>query len=647
MAFQVSPGVNVREFDFASGIPSVSTSVGCMAAHLRWGPVGKRVLIGSEDDLVANFFTPDANTYVDFLVAAQYLSYSNQLYVTRVVTSTASGGIAGADGTTARNATASSANTSDTVINNDDDYENNYSTGISNVGEWVAKYPGELGNSLKVSVCASANAWQSTLTGTANVTSNSATVGFTGASLSSELTVGDILLLGPDREQHKVLSIANSTTVILETRYAGNSATGLTVTRRWEYFNEFSAAPGTSTYVDTRNGSNDELHVIVVDEDGEFTNVRGQVLEKFAALSQAADAKTDDGLANYYKDAINQRSRYIWWAAHNPVLTNAGSMASGTAFNDNGKPFTDSLVNGRDGAQPSNSAKIDGYNKFANPDEIDVSFIIGSNANQTVALKIIDIIESRKDCVATFSSLQGNEVNNSRYTGAEKDDIITFRNTLGSTSYGVFSTGWKWTYDKYNDKYRYIPTSGDVAGLMARTDLTRDPWYSPAGYNRGVMKNVVKLAYNPTRQLERDELYKAGINPVLTVPGHGTVLFGDKTMLGKESPFEQIGIRRLFIVLEKAIATAAKFMLFEFNDDFTRTQFVNMVEPFLRDVQGRRGIEQFAVKCDEQNNPIEVRRRKEFIGSIFIVPNYSINFITLNFVAVNGSVQFEEKVGVL
>jgi phage tail sheath protein FI len=271
--------------------------------------------------------------------------------------------------------------------------------------------------------------------------------------------------------------------------------------------------------------------------------------------------------------------------------------------------------------------------------------ILGGNSNQTLAVHIINnICETRKDCIVCLSPRAADVVNNSIYVGKEAEDTIEFRNLLPSSSYAVMDSCWKYQYDKYNDVYRYVPMNGDTAGLMVRTDTTRDPWFSPAGFNRGNVKNVIKLSVNP-KKAQRDILYKAGINPVVTFPGQGTILFGDKTLLAKPSAFDRINVRRLFIVLEKAISTASKFTLFEFNDAFTRSQFRNLVEPFLRDVQGRRGIFDFRVVCDDTNNTGEVIDRNEFIGDIYIKPARSINFIQLNFIAVRTGVDFEEVVG--
>ena len=387
------------------------------------------------------------------------------------------------------------------------------------------------------------------------------------------------------------------------------------------------------------------MHIAVIDEDGEWTTVKNQVLERFANVSMASDAKTPEGNSNYYVNVINDQSKYMFWAAHNSSNTNAGKKAAGVTFAGGSLPQTASFVHGRDGNAPANAAYINGYDKFKNAEETDISFILGAGANQVRATYLINsIAEFRKDCLAVLSPERADVVNNSTYSGKEAEDIVAFRNTLPSSSFGVIDSGFKYQYDKFNDVFRFVPLNGDTAGTMVRTDQVRDPWYSPAGFNRGQLKNVVRLAFNPNKA-ERDVLYKAGVNPVSTFAGQGTILFGDKTMLAKPSAFDRINVRRLFIVLEKAISTASKFTLFEFNDEFTRANFVNLVEPFLRDVQGRRGITDFRVVCDESNNTPEVIDRNEFIGDIFIKPARSINFIQLNFVAVRTGVDFSEVVG--
>ena len=638
MPFQVSPGVNVSEIDLTTVVPAVSTTEGALAGHFRWGPVQQRVLVDTEDRLVNIFNKPNSNTATDFFTAANFLAYGNQLYVVRVVNG-------------ANNAVTGSVGA---YVENEDYYNETYSHTAAR-GDWVAKYPGELGNSLKVSVCQNANAWQSTVSSAYYATRNSKTLTLAGdgvgesaiSNAEAQFVVGDLLLIGPDQESRRIAALSGNT-VTLTNAYTGNTVTnyGSTITRRWEFFGNFDNAPTTTQYANTVNAQGDALHVIVVDEDGAFTGQQGTVLEVYGDVSVASDARTAQGATNYYKDVINQRSSYIWWGAHNSSSTNAGVRADlGTNYPGADLPVTNSMNYGKDGATPSSAQKIPGYNLFRSAEDVDVSLVLGADADQTLATHLINnIAESRKDCIVVLSPERADVVNNKGYDGKERDDVIAFRDLLPSSSYAVMDSGWKYQYDKYNDIYRYVPLNPDTAGLMVQTDLTRDPWFSPAGFNRGNVKNVIKLAFNPSKA-DRDQLYKKGINPITTFPGQGTVLFGDKTMLAQPSAFDRINVRRLFIVLEKAISTAAKFTLFEFNDEFTRSQFKNLVEPFLRDVQGRRGITDFVVVCDGTNNTGEVIDRNEFIGDIYIKPARSINFIQLNFVAVRTGVEFSEVVG--
>lgn len=429
------------------------------------------------------------------------------------------------------------------------------------------------------------------------------------------------------------------------------------VNRYWEYFGSFDKAPGQTDYLanryaqdpDSANGAAmDELHVVVVDNKGLFTGTPGAVLERFAGVSRIIEAKNEQGASIYYKDAVNFGSQYVWWANDeaNANSANASAIASST----NTEASTYYFVGGQDGLDEANveeSVLYDAYDQFMNSNESDISLVLqgkarGGDRGQQLGNYIVDnICEHRKDCVAFLSPNYESVINN---LYQEVDDVIAFRNAITSSSYAVIDSGYKYMYDRYNDLYRWVPLNGDIAGLCARTDDTNDPWFSPAGYNRGLIKNVVKLAYNPS-QAERDSLYKSDVNPVINVTGAGTLLFGDKTALGKPSAFDRINVRRLFIVLEKAIALAAKYTLFEFNDAFTRTQFRNLVEPYLRDVQGRRGIFDFKVVCDETNNTPEIIDRNEFIGDIYIKPARSINFIQLNFIAVRTGVAFNEIIG--
>jgi hypothetical protein len=409
----------------------------------------------------------------------------------------------------------------------------------------------------------------------------------------------------------------------------------------WSYVAQFDSAPGTSEYAANFGSTGDELHVIVVDEDGVFSGVAGTVLEKFPFLSKASDAKNSDGSSNYYKNVINTQSKYIWWMDHPASMSDWGSTAAvAGAFVGLNSPENVSLTVGVDAAPAAGDVQT-AYSLFANKELVDVSLLLTGNHPVAVVQHVIDnVVLDRLDCVAFVSPPLAAVQNNA---GDEATDIVTYRSsTLNrSTSYAVMDSGWKVQYDKYNDEYINIPLNADTAGLCARTDNTNDPWWSPAGFNRGAIKNCVKLLFSPN-QTDRDTLYKNGINPVVSFPGQGVVLYGDKTLLAKPSAFDRINVRRLFIVLEKAIATAAKFQLFEFNDVFTRSQFKSLVEPFLRDVRARRGLYDFRVVCDETNNTGEIIDRNEFVADIYIKPAKSINFIYLNFIATRTSVSFEE-----
>lgn len=404
---------------------------------------------------------------------------------------------------------------------------------------------------------------------------------------------------------------------------------------------QFDGVPSTSAWAATQGASDDELHVAVIDTDGQFSGVRGTVLERFPFVSKASDAKNSDGSSNYYKNVINTQSKYVYWMDHPSSGTNWGGQGAATGeFITLDADVSNQLVGGVD-AEPSSGDVNTAYSLLANKELIDVSLILTGNHPVAVVQHVIDnVVLTRLDCIVFLSPPLAAVQNNA---GDEAEDIIAYRNTTldRSTSYAVMDSGHKVQYDKYNDTYINIPLNADTAGLCARTDQTNDPWFSPAGFNRGAIKNCVKLLYSPN-QTDRDTLYKNGVNPVVSFPGQGVVLYGDKTLLAKPSAFDRINVRRLFIVLEKAIATAAKFQLFEFNDVFTRSQFKSLVEPFLRDVRGRRGIYDFRVVCDETNNTGEVIDRNEFVADIFIKPAKSINFIYLNFVATRTSVSFEE-----
>ena len=576
MAFQISPGVNVTEVDLTTVVPSVLTTAGAFAGTFPWGPANQIMSIDSELNLARVFAPtpkgPDSDSAISFFTAANFLSYGNNLKTVRAV------------GSTSNNATASAnvqiLNTSNfeiTLLN-----QNNANT----YGPFIAKYPGSLGNNIKVEVFDSANT---------------------------------------------------------------------TLFNQWTYKNYFQSAPSTSAYAVGVDGSNDEMHIVVLDATGKFTGVVNTVLETFGFVSKALDA-TLNGDTNYYKQVLFEKSNFVY--ATDPVdysNTSAtwGQTATGRTFAristetySSGK-ITTGLTNGSD-AMPTTGNLQTAYDQFKNKDAIDVSLVLTGAADTTLQNYIISTIanpdpltDARRDCVVFVSPPSSAVVNK---TGQETTLIGAWVDSLTKSSYVVSDSGWKYQYDKYNNVYRWIPLNGDVAGLCVATDTARDPWYSPAGLNRGAIKNAIKLAWNPSKS-ERDTIYSAGVNPVVSFPGQGIVLYGDKTLQNKPSAFDRINVRRLFITLERAISTAAKFSLFELNDEFTRAQFVSLVTPFLRDVQGRRGITDFKVVCDTTNNTPQVIDGNRFVGDIYIKPARSINYIQLNFVAVATGVDFTTVVG--
>ena len=639
MAFQVSPGVLVQEKDLTRIIPAVSTSIGAVAIQATKGPLDEVTSISSEQELVSTFGKPNSTTFEGFFTAANFLAYSNSLRVVRVQNSSVS------------NATESG---SAFVIKNTSDYQDNYADGSASVGLWAARTAGAYGNNLKIETCASATAYEESNKTTVN--DSSMAVGDTVVTVTSGtgITAGDIVNFG-DEYEYRVISVATNDLTIVrkdEPQYfvASDSSglhsvptNGAQVRRRWRHYDLFDKAPGTSPFAQANGGVNDELHIAVIDEDGGLSGIKGDVLETFAALSKASDAKTPQGSTNYYPDVIYNASNYIYWMDHNASGSNWGSAMSGTTFTDVTTVSAVSLQSGSDGTTATTGQKLTAYQKFADSETVDVGLIMAANGDATHIDNLITIAENRKDAVV-FCSPERTDVVGVADINQQKTNVVGFFNSIRSSSYVMFDSGYKYAYDRYNDMYRYVPLNGDIAGLSARTDLIADSWFSPAGLNRGVVRGAVKLAFNPTKS-QRDELYRARVNPVATFPGQGTVLFGDKTGLSAPSAFDRINVRRLFITLEKAIATASKFQLFEFNDEFTRANFRNIVEPFLREVQGRRGITDFLVVCDETNNTGEVVDRNEFIAEIFVKPARSINFITLQFIATRTGVSFDEVAG--
>lgn len=575
MGFLVSPGVEVNEIDLTNIIPALSTSVGAYAGYFNWGPAGEVVTVSSEKELAQVFGAPEKadSAEVSFFTAASFLKYGNNLKVSRAIPTDAYNATSG-DGSPEANFT----------ISNRDELELN-SGGLQNDGaDVIARYVGELGNSIKAYIVDS-------------------------------------------------------------TVYSESPALPANVLGALPYEPDDTVFGATTAGA----GINDEVHVVVVDASGKITGTKGAILEVHAGLSTAQNAKSEYGDSNYFVTVINNNSSYIWLSPEaTPTILDEDSTTLSNGFTSDGFTLTGGAVGTMTNAGPVETAltffddaiKID-INLIFAQNFSDGSVYIGSET-QTIDSKLVEIANGRKDAIAFISSPL--DIVNKTNEGDKKTAVLEKFSSIASSSYIFFDSSPAYVYNKYRDGYVWIPLSGHMAGLCAGTDDVADPWFSPAGYTRGNVLGVTKLAYNPD-QVSRDELYSKRVNPVVSFPGQGIVLFGDKTGLTKPSAFDRINVRRLFTTIEKAIATASKFQLFELNDDFTRSTFRNAVEPYLRDVQGRRGITDFKVICDETNNTGDVIDGNRFVADIYIKPSRSINFISLNFIATRTGISFDEIIG--
>ena len=568
-----SPGIVVKEFDLSGVVPAVTTSTGAIVGNFNWGPVEQPVLVGNEAELVSNFGSPsltaESDNSIDFLSAAMFLKYSTSLYVCRAVNT---------DTFNAVDSVSSSV-----LVKNLNDWTNQAS-GLASNRTFVAKYPGRVGNSLRVDVCP-----------------------------------------------------ANTADSAFDT---------------WAFKSYFDVAPGTSSYVQSRStdgaSARDEVHVAVIDSDGLFSGTPGTVLETFGFLSVATDAKTTDGSTNYVRDVINNRSSYVWCAK-----SGVADSEAALNFTKLGSPalVTKRLNGGTQSPTLDAGDFATGFDQFEDADAIQVDFLIApgfaSSSDQVTVVNDLTSTAStvRKDCVVVTSPYRDGVVGITNSTTITSN-ITTWANSLNSSSYLIVDNNYLKVYNKYKDKYVFIPAAAATAGIMAATDNVSAPWYSPAGTRRGQYFGVTSLSWSPSKA-QRDTLYKVGVNPIVNLPGQGLLLYGDKTKLGRPSAFDRINVRRLFLAIERAIKAAAQNVMFEFNDEFTRAEFVNIVEPFLREIKGRRGITDFRVVCDETNNTANIVDNNQFVASIFIQPARSINYVTLNFVAVRTGVDFDEVVGLI
>jgi len=598
----LSPGAAVKEVDFSQIIPSISTSVGAMVGRFSQGPINTPILISSEQQLLTVFGPPNDLNANDWFTVAQFLQYSNSCYVIR------------AANTGVYNAVSSGVST--VTILNLNDYENtvaNVPATLTAAGSFIAKNPGTIGNNIGVIVV--------------DATTYAAFISWCNTNLA--LFPGGVSLAA-----------------------------------------QFNGAPGTSQYVaglttDT-TPKNDEVHILVIDYTGGITGVPYTVLEVYQGASKAIDAVDYQGLTIYYPNVLNNSSQYVWFSQF-PTATSGANVlpfgSTGFSVSAAGKSFAqisviaapnflESLLSGGVTGTPSTIAQMEsGYDTLADKNLYSISLVMcGAYPSITTGALEQYVMENlvylRKDCVGFMSPhTSGAPIRDSITAGAT---VAAFKTAVALpdniASYGFMDTGMKYIYDRYSYKYRWVPLNGDCAGLAARTDSTNASWWSFAGYNRGGISNVIKLAYNPSHT-DRDFLYPQGINPVIVDPSNGPMLMGDRTMTVKPSAFDRVNVRRLFILLETSISQAAKYSLFEFNDNFTRAMFVNMIDPFLKSIEGGRGITDYEIQCDGNNNTSQVISSNQFVASIYIKPAYSINFITLSFVAVSLNVSFSTVVG--
>ena len=733
---QLSPGVLIREVDLTVGrADNVLDNIGAIAAPFEIGPVEEVTNIPTEQDLINVFGEPKSSDahYEYWMSASSYLSYGGVLKVVR------------ADDDDLKNANAGVgiASTTTLKIKNYDDYSNNYDTATDFY--YAAKNPGSWSESLKV--CYIDDFADQTLgITTTNLAGLGATVGMgitaavtgvlPGAGTTAVFTgyVKGIITGatndagGASKLDVKIVSRVSSTGTETRIDYAegdgfssfdtadsvfftsdvGNVTTAQTpttvvdwydqqtlgLTNSTVYWSTLAPKPGTSIYVDDRQGHNDQLHIAVIDDTGDVTGIKGNILEKHVDLSKASDTVSNVNAPQrtYFKDYLRDLSANVYagkdplaaadaFHGTTPVATgftaytgvkaasftkdDASTNQSGTIAQD--KQFlaignkTYNLLGGNDyestggdGYKADLGKLISGYGLFSNKDEVEADFLImgpgcaDESQSQAKANYIISLANARKDCMATIGAHRTNLVAAAGSTlltsEQQTDNVLSYFSPLSSSSYATFDCGYKYTFDRFNNRFVYIPTNADVAGMMARTGLLAFPWFSPAGQQRGVLNNAVKLAFNPSKS-QRDRLYPKRINSFITSPGAGTFLFGDKTALGYQSAFDRINVRRLFLTVEQALERAAQAQLFELNDDLTRANFRNIVDPYLRDVQAKRGLIDYLVICDESNNTPDVIDNNEFRADIFLKPAKSINFITLTFVATRTGVSFSEVAG--
>ena len=653
----LSPGVDIQERDLTLGsIETVEVNVGAIAGSFTKGPVLTPVRISSEAQLIEIFGEPSEANAETWWTAASFLSYGGVLEVVRCATS---GQLTASDDATTSPYLLS--------ITTKEIYEETYFTATANPFKWAARDVGSQANAIKVAVIDKGADISLTLDGSLSVTTIGTQVQNTASTKSGYIYAWDAttntvsLITSDDWDTSDVVEngVTDRNISAVADWYDSQIVfTGLP-------WSSIGPRPGTSPYVAARGGANDEMHVVVYDSTGGITGVPNTLLEKHTYVSKSNNAKTSQGSGNYYPSVVLEKSNYVYWGSHETAVydvsanqaatggniagTNNAGSDSTTTFDLFGAPTTYTFQKGAETGTATSGEIISGLQEFADTETVQIDYVImgpgdpqSKTNTQAIAAKVLQIADTRKDCVGFLSPFRGDVVGVTN-SATQTTNVASFYSNLQSTSFGVFDNTWKYIYDRFADKYRYIPCNGDVAGLCAETTANGLPWFSPAGLNRGSLKNAVKLAYSPSKS-ERDSLYQKRINPITSLPGQGIVLFGDKTALASPSAFDRINVRRLFNVIEKTIGNAAKGVLFELNDEFTRNNFKNIIEPYLRGVQAERGITDFLVICDDSNNTGDVIDANEFKADFFIKPSRSINFITLTFVATRTGVSFEEVV---
>ena len=663
----LSPGVDIQERDLTLGsIETVEVNVGAIAGPFTKGPVLTPVRISNESQLIEIFGEPSDANAETWWTAASFLSYGGVLDVVRCATS---GQLSASDdGTTSPYLLS---------ITTKEVYEATYLSATANPFHWAAKDVGADGNAIRVSVIDKG-------ADTTLVLDGALTTSTIGTQVQNTAGTKSGYIYAWDAASNTVSLITSDTWTTSDVVENGVTDRNISSVSDWYdnqevwtgfKWSQIAPRPGTSPYVAARGGANDEMHIAVWDATGVITGTPNTLLEKFSYVSKANNGKTQEGAGNYYPNVILNKSAFVYWGSHettvydvsaNQAATGGNIAGTGNAGSDSATTFDlfasvyvtggggvgDNiyvLAKGAETGSASSGEIITGLQEFADTETVQIDYLLmgpgdaaSKQNSQSIGAAVLTITSNRKDCVGFLSPYRGDVVGVTSST-TQTNNVVSFYSNMASTSFGVFDNGWKYIYDRFADKYRYVPLNGDVAGLCASVTANGTPWFSPAGLNRGAIRGAVKLAFSPTKS-ERDTLYQRRINPVTSLPGQGIVLFGDKTALASPSAFDRINVRRLFNVIEKTIGNAAKGVLFELNDEFTRNNFKNVVEPYLRGVQAERGITDFLVICDDTNNTGAIIDANEFKADFYIKPARSINFITLTFIATRTGVSFEEVI---